>query len=59
MGDRRGVNSVLVVKPEGKRQRGRPRRRWRIIVRWIFRKYNLGVRTGSSWFKIGTDGEHL
>ena len=28
MGDRRGVFSVLVGKPEGKRPFGRPRRRW-------------------------------
>jgi hypothetical protein len=29
MGDRRGVYMVLVGKPEGKRQLGRPRRRWK------------------------------
>jgi len=28
MGERRGVNRVLVGKPEGKRPLGRPRRRW-------------------------------
>jgi len=28
MGERRGVYRVLVGKPEGKRQLGRPRRRW-------------------------------
>ena len=28
MGEGRGVHRVLVVKPEGKRQLGRPRRRW-------------------------------
>jgi hypothetical protein len=28
MGERRGVYGVLVEKPEGKRQFGRPRRRW-------------------------------
>ena len=28
MGERRGVNSVLVGKPDGKRPLGRPRRRW-------------------------------
>jgi hypothetical protein len=28
MGKGRGVYSVLVGKPEGKRQLGRPRRRW-------------------------------
>jgi hypothetical protein len=28
MGESRGVLGVLVVKPEGKRQLGRPRHRW-------------------------------
>jgi len=28
----------------------------RIIVRWIFRKWDVGVCTGSSWLRIGTDG---
>jgi len=26
----------------------------RIIVKWIFRKWYLGVWTGSSWLRIGT-----
>jgi hypothetical protein len=28
----------------------------RIILRWIFRKWDVEVWTGSSWLKIGTDG---
>ena len=36
MGERRDVYRVLVRKPEGKRPLGRPRRRWRLILRWIF-----------------------
>ena len=31
----------------------------RIILRWIFRKWDVGVWTGSSWFRIGTVGGHL
>ena len=31
----------------------------RIILRWIFRKWDEGVRTGSSWLSIGTGGGHL
>jgi len=31
----------------------------RIILRWIFRKWGLGSRTGSSWLRIGTGGGHL
>jgi len=25
-----------------------------IILRWIFRKWDMGIRTGSSWLRIGT-----
>jgi len=28
----------------------------KIILRWIFRKWNVGVWIGSSWFRIGTGG---
>jgi len=38
MGEKRGVHRVLVGKPEGKRKLGGSRRRWRIILIWIFRK---------------------
>jgi len=31
----------------------------RIILCWIFRKWNVGVLTGSSWLRIGTDGGNL
>jgi len=31
----------------------------RIILRWIFRKWHVGVWTGSSWLRIGTGGGHL
>ena len=31
----------------------------RIILRWIFRKWDLGVWTGSIWHRIGTGGGHL
>jgi hypothetical protein len=58
MGEGRGVHRVLVGKPEGKRPLGRPRRRWKIILRWIFRKWE-GVETGWSWLRMGTGGGHL
>jgi hypothetical protein len=59
MGKRRGVYRVLVGKPEGKRPPGRPRLDGRIILRWIFRKWYVGIWTGSSWLRIGTGGGHL
>jgi hypothetical protein len=31
----------------------------RIILRWIFRKWEGVVRTGWSWLRIGTGGGHL
>jgi len=31
----------------------------RIILRWIFRKWDVAVWTGSSWFRIGKGGGHL
>jgi hypothetical protein len=31
----------------------------RIILRWIFRKWGVGVRIGSSWLRIGTGGGNL
>ena len=54
MGEGRGVHRVLVGKPEGKRPLGRPRLDGRIILRWIFGKWER-VETGWSWLRIGTD----
>ena len=31
----------------------------RIILRWIFRKWDVGVRTGSIWLRLGTGGGKL
>jgi len=31
----------------------------RIILRWIFRKWDVEVWTGSSWLRIGRGGGHL
>ena len=31
----------------------------RIILRWIFRRWNVGVWTGLGWLGIGTGGGHL
>jgi len=31
----------------------------RIILRWIFRKWDVGVWTGSSWLRIRAGGGHL
>jgi hypothetical protein len=31
----------------------------RIILRWIFRKWDVGVWTGSSWLRVGRGDGHL
>jgi len=50
MGEGRGLYRVLLGKPEVKRPLGRLRLRWGIILRWFFRKSEVGHgldRTGS------------
>ena len=59
MGERRGVFRVLVGKPEGKNHWEDPGIDGRIILRWIFRNWDVGPWTGSNWFGIGTGGGHL
>jgi hypothetical protein len=46
MGEKRDVHRVLVGKPEGERPLG------------IFKKWDVGVWTGSSWLSRGTSGGH-
>ena len=31
----------------------------RMILRWIFRKWDVGAWTGSMWLRIGAGGGHL
>jgi len=47
MGERKGVYRVLMGKPEGKRHLGDPGVDGRIILRWIFRKWDVGAWTES------------
>jgi hypothetical protein len=42
MGDRRGVYRVLVGKCEGKRQLGRPRRRWEDNIKMDLQEVDCG-----------------
>ena len=59
VGERRGVYSVLVGKPEERDHLGDPGVDGRIMLRWIFRKWDVGVWTGSIWLKKWTGGGHL
>jgi len=49
MGPRRVAHIVLVGKPEGWRPHGRPRRRWGIILRRIFGKWE---GEGMGWIDL-------
>jgi hypothetical protein len=40
MVERRGAYRILVGRPEGRRSLGRSIRRWGIILKWIFKKWN-------------------
>ena len=59
MGERRGPDRVLVGKPEGNRQLGRPRRRWENNIKMDLQEVGCEVWFGSSWLKIETGGGHL
>ena len=52
MGERRGVY-------EGVKPLERPGRRWKDILKWIFRKWDMRAWTGSIWFRTVTGGGHL
>jgi hypothetical protein len=53
----RGV--CIVGKPEGRSHWGDPGIDGNIILRWIFRKWDVGVWTGLGWFRIETGDGHL
>ena len=60
MGERRGVYRILVGKPEGKRQLGRPRLRQVDNIQMDLQEVGcVEVWTGSDWLRIGTGGGHL
>ena len=50
------MRRVPVGKPEGKNHWGDPDVDGRIILKWIFRKWEGVVGTGRSWLRIGTGG---
>jgi len=52
MGERRGVYRVLVGKPEGKVQLGRPRRKWEYNIKMDLQE--VGYR-GMDWIELAKD----
>jgi hypothetical protein len=59
MGEDRGVHRVLVGRPKGKKQLGRPRRRWEDNIKTDLQDIGGVVWTGWCWLRIGTGGGHL
>ena len=59
MGEGRGVHRVLVGNLRERDHWGDPGVDGRIILRWIFRKWEGIVGTGWSWLRIETGGRHL
>ena len=59
MGEESGVYRILVGKPEGRRPLGRPRRRTRIILERISRRWNVCIWTGLGWPRMETGGGRL
>jgi len=52
MGEKKGVYSVLVGKPEGKKPRGRPRRRWVDNNKMDLQEVGCGYR---NWIGLAQD----
>ena len=48
-----------MVKPEENVYLSGPVIDGRIILRWIFKMWEVGVWTGSGWLRIGTGGRHF
>ena len=59
MGEGRGVHTVLVGNLRERDHWGDPDIDGRIILRWIFRKWEGVVGTGWSSLRIGRGGGHL
>jgi len=55
MGERRGVYTVLVGNLRERDHLEDPSEDGKIIVRWIFRKWDVGGWIGSRWLWIGTE----
>jgi hypothetical protein len=52
----RGAYRVLVGRPEGKRQLGRPRRRWEDNIKIDLTDIEIDRCTESGWLRIGSSG---
>ena len=57
--ERRSAHRVLVEKPGGKEQLGKPRRRWEDNIKLDLQEVGWGIWTGLIWFRIGIGGRQL
>jgi hypothetical protein len=58
-GEERGVYRALGENPRERDHLGDPGVDGRIILGWIFRKWDVGVWTGLDWVRIETGGGRL
>jgi len=58
-GEERRIQGFGVGNRRERKYLGDPGVDGRIILRWIFWKWDGEVWTGSSWLRIGTGGGHL
>ena len=54
MGERRGLYRVLVGRPKGKRQLGRPRHRWEENIKMDLQEVGCG---GMDWIELAQDND--
>jgi hypothetical protein len=59
LGKSRGVYSVLVAKLRERDNVEDPGVDGKIILRWIFRKWDVRAWNGSIWLRIETRGENV
>jgi hypothetical protein len=59
MGETKGVYSFWWGNLKARDHLGDPGVDLRITLRWIFRKWDVEVWTGSSWLRIGIGGGHF
>jgi hypothetical protein len=56
MGEGRGTYRILLGRPEGRNHLEDPGVDWRIILKWIFKKWDGMAWPGLIWLRIGTGG---
>jgi hypothetical protein len=53
IGEKRDAYRILVERPEGRRQLGRPRRRWEDNIKWVFKKWDGDM----NWIELAQDSD--